>query len=58
VKLEDREMQELHDKNLHLFGRAALPRRPRIQGRAATLPCQQGEDYCHAPKAKLEWAIP
>jgi hypothetical protein len=34
----------VQDKNLHVFGRAVLLRRPRIQGRAAALPCQEGED--------------
>ena len=37
------------DKNLHVFGRAALLRRPRIQGRAAALPYQEGEEFCPAP---------
>jgi hypothetical protein len=31
----------LVDRNLHEFGRAALLRRPRIQGRAAALPYQE-----------------
>ena len=39
----------LQDKNLHFFGRAALLRRPKLQGRAAALPYQEGEDSCHAP---------
>jgi hypothetical protein len=30
----------LTDENLHVFGRAALLRRPRVQGRAAALPYQ------------------
>ena len=42
-----------HDKNLHVVGRAALLRRPRIQGRAAALPCQKGEDLCPAPRRTL-----
>jgi hypothetical protein len=41
----------VYDKDLHIFGRAALLRRPRIQSRAAALPCQEGEDFCHAPRA-------
>jgi len=32
------------DKVLHVFGRAALLRRPRIQGRAAALPYLEGEE--------------
>jgi hypothetical protein len=39
-----------HDKNLHAFGRAALLRRPRVQGRAAALPYQEGGDLCPAPQ--------
>ena len=39
------------DKNLHIFGRAALPRRPGIQGRAAALPYHDGEDSCPAPRS-------
>jgi hypothetical protein len=39
----------MRDKNLYVFGRAALLRRPRVQGRAAALPYQEGEDFCHAP---------
>jgi hypothetical protein len=38
----------VQDKNLHVFGRAALLRRPRFQGRVAALPYQEGEDFCHA----------
>jgi hypothetical protein len=38
---------------LHFFGSAALLRRPRIQGRAAALPCQEGEDFCPAPGSAL-----
>ena len=38
-----------HDKNLHVFGRAALPGRPRFQGRAAALPYHDGEDSWPAP---------
>jgi hypothetical protein len=34
---------------LPVFGRAALPRRPRIQGRAAALPYHNGEDFCPPP---------
>jgi hypothetical protein len=41
------------DKNPHVFGRAALLRRPRIQGRAAALPYQESEDSCHAPSRRL-----
>jgi hypothetical protein len=36
-------------KNLHVFGRAALLRRPRVQGRAAALPYQEGKDLRPAP---------
>jgi hypothetical protein len=36
---------------LRITGRAALLRRPRIQGRAAALPYQEGEDFCPAPPA-------
>jgi hypothetical protein len=36
----------MHGKDLHIVGRAALLRRPRIQGRAAALPCQEGKDFC------------
>jgi hypothetical protein len=39
----------VHDKNLHVSGRAALLRRPRIQGRAAALPYQESEDFRPAP---------
>jgi hypothetical protein len=35
------------DKILH--GRAALLRRPRVQGRAAALPYQEGEVFGHTP---------
>jgi hypothetical protein len=41
--------ERVQDKNLHDAGRAALLRRPRIQGGAAALPCQEDEDFCHAP---------
>jgi hypothetical protein len=40
----------LLDKNLDVAGRAALLRRPRIQGRAAALPYHDGEGFCPAPK--------
>jgi hypothetical protein len=39
----------VQDKNLHVFGRAALLRRPRIQGRAAALPYLEDEDFRPAP---------
>jgi hypothetical protein len=39
----------VQDKDLPVFGRAALLRRPRDQGRAAALPYQKGEDDCLAP---------
>jgi hypothetical protein len=39
----------VQDKNFHVVGRAALLRCPRFQGRAAALPHQEGEDFCHAP---------
>ena len=32
-----------------VLGRAALLRGPRIQGRAAALPCRNGEEFCPAP---------
>jgi len=35
--------------NLYFFGRAALLRRPNIQGGAAAPPYREGEDSCHAP---------
>jgi hypothetical protein len=38
-----------HDKNLHVYGGAALLRRPTIQGRAAALPYLEGEDFRPAP---------
>ena len=41
--------REMQDKNLHVVGRAALLRRPIVQGRAAALPYQEGVDFCHAP---------
>jgi len=41
----------VQDRFLRLSGRAALLRRPRIQGRAAALPYQQGEEFCRAPPA-------
>jgi hypothetical protein len=44
--------KRVQDKNLHVIGRAALLRRPRVQGRAAALPCQDGEDLCHSHGAK------
>jgi len=44
--------QGAHDKNLHDFGRAALLRRPRVQGRAAALPYHESEDFCPAPKVR------
>jgi hypothetical protein len=31
---------------IRVFGRAALLRRPRIQGRAAPLPYREGEEIC------------
>jgi hypothetical protein len=37
-----------HDKDLRVFGRAVLLRRSRIQGSAATMPCQKVEDFRHA----------
>ena len=46
--------QRAQDENLRVFGRAALPRRPRIQGRAAALPYQDGEDFCPAPPAQTD----
>jgi hypothetical protein len=39
-----------HEENLHIFGRAALPRRPRIQGRAAALPYHDGKDFWPPPE--------
>jgi hypothetical protein len=39
----------VRDRNLHVFGGAALLRRPKVQGRAAALPYQEGEDLCYAP---------
>jgi hypothetical protein len=57
MKVDDCEMQKLRDKNLYIFGRAALPRRPRIQGRAAALPYRESEGFCRAPTTKLEPAI-
>jgi hypothetical protein len=36
------------DKNL-LGGGVTLLRRPGVQGRAAALPHQEREDFCHAP---------
>jgi hypothetical protein len=36
-------------ENLHVFGRVALLRGPKIQGRAAALPYQVGDDFVHAP---------
>ena len=39
----------VQDKILRVFGRAALLRRPRIQGRAAALPYREGEEICPAP---------
>jgi len=42
-----------HDKNLHVVGRAALLRRPRVQGRAAALPYQEDEDSCPAPSSSI-----
>ena len=45
VRVKTREQ----DENLHVVGRAALLRRPRIQGRAAALPYQEGEKSCRAP---------
>jgi hypothetical protein len=46
-----------HDKNLHVVGRAALVRRPRIQGRAATLPYQEVEDFCPAPLTRMGFLL-
>jgi hypothetical protein len=40
----------VQDKILHLFGRAALLRRPRIQGRATCLP--HAWQICPAGKVK------
>jgi len=37
------------DRNLRILGRAALLRRPRIQGRAAALPYREAEEICPAP---------
>jgi hypothetical protein len=42
----------MQDKNLHVAGRAALLRRPSIQGRAAALPCLEGEDVRPAPAGR------
>jgi hypothetical protein len=39
----------VQDGFLRLSGRAALLRRPRIQGRAAALPYQSGGEFCAAP---------
>jgi hypothetical protein len=39
----------VQDNNPHVFGRAALLRRPEDQGRAAALPYQEGEGFFHAP---------
>jgi len=40
-------------QNSSSLRRAALLRRPGIQGRAAALPYQEGEDFCHGPKSHL-----
>ena len=44
------EMIRAQDRILRVFGRAALLRRPRIQGGAAALPYREGEEICPAPK--------
>jgi len=43
----------VYDKNLDDPGRAALLRRLGIQARAAALPCQEGDESCHAPGDNL-----
>jgi hypothetical protein len=48
-------LSRVRDKNPHVFGRAALLRRPRIQGRAAALPYQENEDFCHALAFTKPW---
>jgi hypothetical protein len=55
-KLEVVLVRRVQDKNVHVFGGAALLRRPRVQGRAAALPYQEGEDFCPAPWS-VDWRV-
>jgi hypothetical protein len=48
-----KKQKRARDEKFHVFGRAALPRRPGIQGRAATLPYHDGEDACPTPSKSM-----
>jgi hypothetical protein len=51
----------VHDKNLHLPGRAELLLCPEILGGAAAPPYQGHEDFCHMPLSgwggEIQWPM-
>ena len=52
-----RQTQKVQDRILHVLGRAALPRRPRIQGRAAALPYRDGEELLSCAQTQMRLAF-